>query len=282
MENTSFAWKAFYLEEAYNALLGKDNMGNKYRKPFLKSVIFRIDLAQPLSQSKQLVADFHEIIKDVFPNREDTAGIILKATFGTEGKDRGTVKQSQRTVTKYKFSNIDGKIILMLEEEPSNLSLLFNSYNNSDELNKLVSLIATTIIKVYGSILIKRIGLRYINNINLNEGSAFDWALFINNRLISMLDFPPDKGTTSRVLGRIELNKDTHKVQFYFGLANPEYPNRIARKEFVLDYDCYVNEDVNITDVLKTVKILHDEIKILFEISILDGLREKMGVISDE
>jgi uncharacterized protein (TIGR04255 family) len=257
-------------------------MGNKYKKPFLENVIFRIDLAQPLSLSKQSVADFHENIKAIFPNRNNTSGFIFETKFGVEGQDKGGVKQSQRPFAKYEFSSTDGKIVLVLDEEPSNLNLSFQSYNNSDELNKIVGLISSAINKVYGNVLIKRTGLRYVNNIILTEGSAFDWTLFINNSLISMLDFLPDKGSISRVMGRIELNKDTHKLQFYFGLVNPEYPNRIAKKEFVLDYDCYVTEQINITDLLEIVRILHDEIKSLFERSILDGLRTKMGVISDE
>jgi len=257
-------------------------MAYKYKKPFLKQVVFRIDLAQPISQSKKLASDFQEIIKNEFPNREDISGIHFEATMGM-GKDKGaSVKQTQRIVTSGRFSDADRKTILMFEPEPPNLNLLFNSYDSSDELKKIVGLITAAINKVYGNILIKRTGLRYINNITLNEGDAFDWALFINEHLISMLDFPSDKGMMSRAIGRIELNKDTHKIQFYYGIANPEYPNPIARKEFILDYDCYSTEEINITEVPNTVNILHAEIKALFERSILGGLREKMGVISDE
>ena len=60
-------------------------MGNKYSKTFLKSVIFRIDLAEPISQSKKLVGDFHEIIKGKFPNKEDISGIHFEATMGIAG-----------------------------------------------------------------------------------------------------------------------------------------------------------------------------------------------------
>ena len=257
-------------------------MGNKYKKHFLKSVIFRIDLAQSLSQSKKLAFDFHEIIKEKFPTKEDISGIRFEATMGLVGKDQGTVKQTQHTVTSYKFTDASGKTILVLEPEPSNLNLSFNSYNNSDELKEFIDSIIEAFKRTYGIILIKRIGLRYINNIDITEGDAFDWGLFINDHLVSMLDFSPNKGETSRAIGRIELNKDTHKVQFYYGIANPEYPNPIARKEFILDYDCYSTDEINITDVPSTVKILHDEIKSLFERSILDGLRERMGVVGDE
>jgi len=254
-------------------------MGNKYEKPFLKSVIFRIDLAQPFRQSEELAADFHKIIKEKFQNKEEIIGTHFEATLGTGEKDKNIVRQ--RAVTNYKFSDADGNHILLLEFEPPNLNLLFNAYKNSDELKEFVDLISTAANKVYGDIIIKRVGLRYINNIVLS-GDAFQWAPFIDSHLISILDFPPEKRSISRGLGRIELVKDSYSVLFQFGMFNPEFPNPIARKEFILDYDCYTNEERSIADVSKTVMALHEEVKRLFESSILDELRVIMGVVKDE
>ena len=253
-------------------------MGNKYSKTFLKSVIFRIDLAEPISQSKKLASDFHEIIKEKFPNKEDISGIHFEATMGIAGKDQGTVKQTQRVVTSHKFTNADGKIVLMLETEPSNLNLLFNTYNDSNELKEFVDKIVCAIKKTYGDILVKRTGLRYINDIIL-DGDAFHWAPFINSHLISLLDFPPEKRKTSRGMGRIEIAEDNYSVLFQFGMFNPEYPNPIARKEFILDYDCYTEEEMSITDIPETIEDLHKAEKELFELSISDELRCIMGVI---
>lgn len=257
-------------------------MGKRYKNPPLKNVIFRIDLAQPINQGKKLLNDFYKIIENNFPNREDISGIRIEATMGLAKDKEPSVKQFQRAVISNKFSNADQTIILMFEPEPSNFNLLFKSYKNSEELKSLVELIVTAVNKTYGNILIKRVGLRYINNIVIKEGDAFDWDSFINKNLISMMEFFPDKRKISRSIGRMELNKDTYNVQFYYGMANPEYPNPIARKEFILDYDCYSTDEININDVPDVVKALHDEIKRLFESSILDGLRDLMGVVSDE
>jgi uncharacterized protein (TIGR04255 family) len=257
-------------------------MGKRYKNPPLKNVIFRIDLAQPISQGKRLINEFYKIIEDDFPNREDISGIRIEATMGLVKDKEPSVKQFQRAVVSNKFSNADQTIILMFEPEPSNFNLLFKSYKNSEELRSLVESIVMAISKTYGNILIKRIGLRYINNIAIKEGDAFEWGSFINPHLISMIEFTPDKRKISRAIGRMELNKDTYNVQFYYGMANPEYPNAIARKEFILDYDCYSTEEININGVPDVVNALHDEIKLLFESSILDGLRDIIGVVSDE
>lgn len=256
-------------------------MGMRYSDTFLKSVIFRVDLAEPIRTSKKLVNDFHELIKSKFPTREDISGIQFEATMALAGKDKNTVRQIQRTVTSYKFVDGSGKIVLMLEAEPSNLNLVFNTYKDSTELMEIIDIIVTAIKKTQGDILVKRTGLRYINDVVL-EGDAFEWSPFIDPHLISLLDFPPDKRKISRGLGRIELAEDNCNVLFQFGMFNPEYPNPIARKEFILDYDCFTTEETEITNVPKIIEELHEAEKTLFERSITDELRKIMGVIKDE
>ena len=80
-------------------------------------------------------------------------------------------------------------------------------------------------------------------------------------------------------MGRIEIAEDNYSVLFQFGMFNPEYPNPIARKEFILDYDCYTEEEMSITDIPETIEDLHKAEKELFELSISDELRCIMGVI---
>ena len=263
----------------YHRRLVYSGMSKKYAKNFLKNVIFRLDFAQSLSTSKKSVNDFYEVIRNKFPKKEDVATTIFEALV-VSGKD-SSIKQSQKNIVNYKFSDETGEIVLMLESEPSNINLLITSYKNSDELTTLINLIISAIVKVYGDIVIKRTGLRYLNHIVLSEGNALDWTSLIDSRLISLLEFPADKRTISRGLGRIELSKDSHKVLFQFGMHNPEYPNPIARKEFILDYDCYVMDEISAAEIPKLVKVLHEDAKDLFERSILDGLREKMGLIND-
>lgn len=143
-------------------------------------------------------------------------------------------------------------------------------------------MIINAVIKVYGDIEIKRTGLRFINDISLPEGNPFDWAPFINPSLIASLDFPPENRNLSRSMGVIELIRDDHRVLFQFGMYNPEYPNKIARKIFVLDYDCYTTDKLNISEIKDKIGILQKDEEKLFESSIEDGLREKMVVVVDE
>lgn len=127
-------------------------MGKRYENSYLKNVIFRIDLAQPISQGKKLLNDFSKILERDFPNREDISKIHLEATMGLSKDKEPSVKQFQRIVVSNKFSNADKTTILMFESEPSNLNLSFNSYKSSAELNELVESIVKAVHKVYGNV----------------------------------------------------------------------------------------------------------------------------------
>lgn len=82
-------------------------------------------------------------------------------------------------------------------------------------------------------------------------------------------------------MSQIILNYDDYTMNFNFGLFNSEFPAKISRKEFALDYDCYTElfEPEDIDDYL--IKF-NSEIKNMFERSIKNGLRKHMGVIENE
>jgi uncharacterized protein (TIGR04255 family) len=252
----------------------------QYENNYLKNVIFRIDFAKPLSRSKQLVDSFSNLVKPIFPKKDNVTHTIMQAQILTQ-KDGNRVTQSTQKVTDYRFADENQEKILMLEPS-SDINLVFSIYKNSKELKEIIGLIIDSVIKVYGDIKIKRTGLRYINDIVLPEGSPFEWGPFINRSLISSLDFLPENTNLSRSMGIIELNREDHKVLFQFGMYNPEYPNKIARKIFALDYDCYTTTELSASEIKERVEILQKDEEKLFESSIEEGLRKKMGVVIDD
>lgn len=269
--------KAFYIRTKEEA---KGNKTMQYKNNYLKNVIFRIDFLGPLSEGKKHVDSFYNLIKNIFPKKEKIEHTMIQAQVVAQ-KDRNRVSQSTEKVTNHKFSDENQEKVLMLEPK-SNINISFKTYENSKKLKEIIGLAIEAVIKTYGDIGIKRTGLRYINDISLPEGNAFDWAAFINRSLIASLDFLPEKENLSRSMGIIELNRENHKVLFQFGMYNPDYPNLIAQRVFVLDYDCYTTDELNASCIMKTVEMLQKDEEALFERSIENGLREKMVVISDE
>ncbi len=277
-KKNDFARKPFNIEQTQLMLQGNRTM--QYRNNYLKNVIFRIDFTEPLGQGKKQIEDFSNFVKEAFPKKESIKHTVLHAQVVAK-KDHNKVSQSTENLTNYKFSDETQTRILMLEPK-SNINILFNIYKNSSEMKKIIYLVIDAISKIYGDVEIKRTGLRYINDIVLSEGNTFDWNAFINRSLISGLDFLPEKENLSRAMGIIELNRENHKVLFQFGMYNPDYPNSIAQKVFVLDYDCYTTEELKTSEIIEMVDTLQKDEEELFERSIENGLREKMVVVADE
>jgi uncharacterized protein (TIGR04255 family) len=258
----------------------RGNIGMQYESNPLTDVIFRIDFDEPVIGSKKLADDFYNLIKSAFPKKDIVQGVVLRAQMVAK-KDGNKLSQSQQKVTNYRFLDENQKKILMLEPS-TDLNLVLKVYKNSRELKDVINLIIDSVIKVYGDIKIKRTGLRYINEIVIQEGNSFDWAPFINRSLISSLEFRTEADKLSRSMGMMELIRDDHRVLFQFGMYNPNYPNSISRKAFVLDFDCYTEVTLNASRIRETVEILQKDEEELFERSIEDGLREKMVVVDDD
>jgi len=251
----------------------------KYKMNYLTQVILRLDFTRSLDQSMKISEIFYnEDIKKIFSKREKLEGVLAEVSFTTEA-GANKISQSQRKQTYYKFTEESKFKVLVLE--PSALILSITSYIDEEDLYKIVNPIMSQIKVAQGNIIIKRMGLRYINNVVIPEGNPFDWDNLIDDKLISSIDFPEDKCEISRLINSMELNREDYAIRFIFGLFNSEYPNRVGRKEFILDYDCFTTEEIELKDVMDKVHSFHDEIIKLFEKSIRDGLRTRMEVIDE-
>lgn len=161
--------------------------------------------------------------------------------------------------------------------------ILFNSENYSSYSEFI------TIIKKFIAILqigdenLKRFGLRYINNIKLSEGDPYKWEGYINPELTQIKNFvnTDEFKYLSRNMGNLFFKK-THEdldfsLQFIYGWPNSEFPNPIAKKEFVLDYDCFTESHFRLNEALGYIDIFHSEIKKMFIRSIGEDLKNKIG-----
>jgi len=122
-----------------------------------------------------------------------------------------------------------------------------------------------------------RTALRYINKINFPSGDTFDFNNLINERLIQPTIEYKDEGVC-RSMGNIYLSDANDiKTRIIYGFFNSDFPNIMARREFILDFDCslvFNKSSDRIEDVL--IK-LRNKANIFFEKSILPGLRTEMN-----
>lgn len=225
---------------------------------FLKQVILRLDFLGEIKRSQQVLDDIKRAVSDILPEFETRDMVTVEMT----------IDQAQKTTKEKRFKSFffrnnitDNSLVL----EPSAIIIDFKKYNNYEEFKGVVQKVIQNLGEQSPSIKVSRTGLRYINQIIIDEGDPFDWTELIKEPLVCSLDFVEERSELSRSVGVIELNKSDYYVRFQYGWFNSEYPNPIAKKEFLLDYDCYSKNEIDISSIISQINILHEEIKNLFD-----------------
>ncbi|MEA3282604.1 MAG: TIGR04255 family protein [Euryarchaeota archaeon] len=225
---------------------------------FLKQVILRLDFAGEINRSQQILDEIKRAVSDVLPEFETRDVVSVEMT----------IDQTQKTTKEKRFKSFilrnnatNNSLVL----EPTAIIFDLKKYNSYEELKGLVHKVIPNLGEQNQYIKVSKIGLRYINQIIIGEGNPFDWTELIKEPLMCSLGFIEDRNELSRSVGVIEINKSDYYVKFQYGWFNSEFPNPIAKKEFLLDYDCYSKNETDISFIFSQIEILHEEIKELFE-----------------
>jgi uncharacterized protein (TIGR04255 family) len=156
---------------------------------------------------------------------------------------------------------------------------IFVSYKKYNAFEDLKQDFLQTLLALFGSfpdVQVSRLGLRYINNIMLDNGTPFSWEDYLNENMLSIFKLAPDQKTLTRALSILEFNFNDFNVRYQFGMPNPDYPAQIKRKFFVIDLDAYYQGLLERDEVEANLTRFHDKIQTLFEQSITDKLRGLM------
>lgn len=253
---------------------------NIYKKNFITNVIFRIDFPKILNLTEQKPpSKLQEIISEKFPILDESirseikTKIMKNSTFDIKGTSKKSWNFSNREKTK--------KVSI----DPEFLIIEYLKYENFTEFFKTIKFIFENFINLYNIRLINRLGLRYINQIKLEMGNPLNWNNLIDASLFSVSkNFVKTnyRNNISRSMHFLGINEEEYNLIFQFGMHNSEYPSPMNRKEFILDYDCMSKEEIDVIEVLNKVEKFNKIIYEWFESSIMNKLREEMGVIKNE
>lgn len=234
----------------------------------LKGVILRLDFLGEIKLSGQFVDDIKRIVSDDFPEFEPQEQVSLQVQIKTDVSEKITKEKRSKA---FRFHNITTNNSLTFEAD----AIIFEmkKYNTYDDFRRIIQKVIQTLETEDPSAKLSRIGLRYINQIFI-EGNPFEWTEFIKEPLVSSLNFIEERKELARLMGVIELNRSEYLIRFQYGWFNSEFPNPIAKKEFVLDYDCYSINETDISEVLNQIDLYHIAIKDLFKFSTEDVLQE--------
>lgn len=233
-----------------------------YKKSFLSDVVFKINFPALLTLLDESPKKFQEAVIEDFPILEP----LQQLEFKIENKLMDVAsKKASRTI--WKFKNKDNSESIELEYE--SLAIICKKYTDYSSFKTRVSKVLKIFFNLYPQIVIKRLGVRYINQIKLQEREFFNWKKYLNNNLIMNLDFITKKEQIKRAINTFEIScdEDTTLI-FRYGIFNETYPGRVTKKEFVLDYDCYTAVELESEQAVKKMDDFHKIIKTYFDKSI--------------
>jgi uncharacterized protein (TIGR04255 family) len=242
---------------------------SNYKSSFLTNVVFRVDFPTILGlDNKNPPIQFQSEIKDRFPILETKPGKSVEFKIS---KEPTTVSEIE--VFLWQFFNKERSKLVEITSD--SIVLEYFIYNNFKEFFDDVEWAFRKFFNIYDVARISnRIGLRYINQIKIETGDPFDWNNLINPDLVlESKAFITNKQNIKKSMHLLEIKTKVCDLKFQFGMFNSEYPNPIARKEFVLDYDCFLKEESEISEIYGKIKTFNDVAASWFEKSIEDGLR---------
>lgn len=244
----------------------------KYKKNYLNQVVARVDFLSPINSiNRELPSEIISVIKDFFPIAEPQEVLEIGLQLGKEAPEK------QSKIMQWKFLGKEREKELDIDEK--SMFIVFKNYKSFEDLQIPFIRITDSLFNTYKDIQTKRLGLRYINRIDISENYPLNWRPYINKELLSVFNIPipEDKLKIARVLQFLELNYGNFMLRFGFGMHNPDYPAQIKKKIFTLDYDASYEGFLNKEEISEKLPIFHSEIKKFFELSITDKLRKKMN-----
>lgn len=244
-----------------------------YKKNFLKEVIARVDLLSPLpGVDVALPPALSKLAVEGFPIPEPREAVQRELQISPAG-----VASSEVRFKEWCFHGKERTKTLTIGRQ--DVLVQHTTYQTYELVKGDFLRILDRVAELFEGVQSSRVGLRYVNTIELAEANPTDWSAYLAPQLLSLFQFPPEAERTalSRVFHNIELAFDAFNLRYRFGMHNPDYPARIRQKVFVLDLDAYTQSAVDLRGVGRLLDDFHATIQQYFEQSITDLLRSLMN-----
>lgn len=213
----------------------------EYKTNFLTNVVIRVDFPSILElEGEGKPESFQKELLTKYPIIEEQKGEGFMFKLNPESSPEVTSEKKSTWL----FSNKDRDKRITLSS--NFLALEFFKYKAFTDFREEFESIFDLLKKLYPIGIVNRFGLRYINEIKILEGNSLDYTGYLNKDLIGVIsNFLKTEDKPMRAMHLLSIRGDEGILNFQFGIFNPEYPNPIARKEFILDYDYYSETEID-------------------------------------
>lgn len=244
-----------------------------YKRTFLTSVIARVDFPSPIGQlEKQLPDALSKAVMKAFPIAEPRPAFAQKVQISPTG---GVQQQERSEFTEWRFHGRNREKTFTIV--PAAVFVEYKTYTSYEALKEEFLEVLSRFLELYKDRQGSRLGLRYINNIELPGRDPFAWKQLLNKNMLSLFDLYPDRRVISRAFHNLELNFGDFNLRYQFGMHNPDYPAPIRKKIYVLDLDAYCEGPQELADIPDSLDAFHARIQEIFESSITNEFRRVMN-----
>lgn len=250
----------------------------RYNNNTLATVIFRVDFVNPINIDDEALDKACLAIYPVL-QRE----VMNEQTVTTNFNEKGemSVERSVNSFTNKKYSN--RQLTRYIKVSPKFVLTEVKDYVSYADTSATFASVFEAIRKSNPDAVISRIGMRYINQIDLTAYKKTARKNYVKSTLFeSAYDGTIENATQARTQHLVELVIDDYRVRCVTGLFNPDYPATIKRNIVTLDYDAFIQGNVDSSDVSEYLDKFHNSIQVLYEESILTKQREQMGLIEND
>jgi len=211
-----------------------------YKQNFIKEVVLEIKFNSPITDLKSTaLMRFKNGLKfkDVEFKEETIRRFELDVKDGSQSFDISTVGKKAT----FHFNRGINKFVL----DNGGFLLAVNKYENFKKFFDMFKLGFIVLKQNFAIKEFKRVGLRYINRIHIDEIKKIsDWSKFINSSFIPNYKrtiINDTNLTTRRNINTFVFGDGEYFVNINAGIWNNNFPSKIIDKKFIIDIDCYID-----------------------------------------
>lgn len=245
----------------------------KYKKNFLEKVIVRFDFVNEILEIKNKLNE--ELVRAM----KETLPIIEVRTLNNNELQLGNTGISSRLVgTESEWNFLDHNKENRIAISAGCLLLECSKYHSYESFIELFKKVVDSFFLAYKDVSVKRVGLRYINNMKTGAiPQPVAWDGYINVKYRNILEIF-EKNEYMRAMSVLDIDKEDYKLRVQYGVYNQDYPALPVKKEFIIDIDAYSMGLILQSEYEALLSKMHTEIHTIFESFLEEGMR---GVLNE-
>ncbi len=253
-------------------------MEKLYRKDYITNFIIRFDYDDiEESRLEKLQQIFEKQYKFVINETRMVETGKIKVDF----KNKESEIESDGTKKEFSLFNIERTERLKFSKDTFIYETI--KYTSYDEIKDMVKEFIDIVNRNENNELFNRIGMRYINNIELpysKREEIFDWKNYINENIWNNELFLPENSILQKItVQEFKSKKNDSNIVFRLqtGIPNPNKPAELISKKFLIDIDGYTMNVEKMNNAFNRLQDIHDELSEIFDKCIGTELKKIMN-----